>query len=881
MDDNDILYTNQFVTRPALDNEVPDGYTDEFRRYYQKEMEQAEEKKLRENLDRVSMRSVILDEETDANNMLNTNKHHALGSEKENTGELIRKVKSVKRYVSVDSRDRNKTDYPKPNHFKIFLGKTFYNVQEIRLASIEFPNTNAVINSTNNHIYWRNQQDIDEDVVDNITKTYPVYDVELRIGSYISTSLQSEMTNKLASLKRQNKTGDFHYFTVDLDIDTDIVTMTSLILSQVKNNPFSVTLGQGIITVSADAHGYKNGDVVYIVGSKSIAGIPSSIMNAAQTITVINDDTFQFEVNVKAGETSVGGGNTVKSGKLAPFQLLYGDFSDTLAQNIGFPIENSSERIDTQIKSIQNFYQVKITLSEPHNFLNTFDYIGLTCLLNSTGTTPDLDGNRVITNIFDSRTILISVNNKLEFSVFNTGQLTFNGSTIDILGISNFDVDTVLVTTFTDHNYDTIDINNIVTFYGTTTIPSFDQSNTIYGVLSSTLLVIPGKVLDGGDINVSIPGKGGSMPRNQPLITKTVTITGLVPGNITTVTCPGHGLSVGDKIKFYNILTSPSITTTSAGIHSVYGVLDSNTFTVNFVTTSVDNEVLEKQTAYIGLSTVTVTFPYHNFNALTSIESCVDLVSPAYNVEITTQLPHNLLDGDTIRISQTNTTPSIDGGNYAIKLIDSDTFRIIFSGGIGVSTGTSGILGMSNSFHLYGATSVGGINDTAINIVSYTIKDIIDEHSFTFDCSSYASSSEKGGGMNVFISSLKHGFNGVQTNTKNSLLNRSINLEGENYAFLCCPQLATMMNTGNVENAFARITLDQSPGSMVFNYLSSPKTFDTAPLNTLDTLEFSIVNYDNTLYEFNDLDFSFTLEITELIDTTESFNFSSRRGVTS
>jgi hypothetical protein len=87
------------------------------------------------------------------------------------------------------------------------------------------------------------------------------------------------------------------------------------------------------------------------------------------------------------------------------------------------------------------------------------------------------------------------------------------------------------------------------------------------------------------------------------------------------------------------------------------------------------------------------------------------------------------------------------------------------------------------------------------------------------------------------------------------------------------------MNTGRVSNVFARITLDQSPGNIVFSFLSNPKMFDTVPLDLLSELEFSIVNHDGTLYDFNDLDFSFCLEITEVIDTTDTFNISSKRGV--
>lgn len=859
IDENDLLFTNTFIKEPELSTEIPKEFNDEFSKYYKEQQELQYNNKLKNSLN-------------DTTNFF------------EDDDEVIeprpeslfkRRAKEVKTYVSIDSRDRDKLLYTKPSHFKMFLGKTFYNVKTVKLASVEFPNTNAVINSTNNNIYWRNQEDIDDDIIDNITKTYPVYNVALRIGSYISSTLTTEMSTKLASIKRRNKTGDFHYFIIDLDNDTDIVTFTSLILTQLPNNPISVTTGLGLITVSAPNHGYSTGDIIYIVGVKNIAGISSSVINGPQTISVLNTNTIQFEVNVKAGETSNGGGNTVETGRKAPFQLLFGENSYTVAQNIGYPLENSSQRIDTSIQAMSNFYQVKITTLEPHNFQNTFEFIGQTCLINASGTTPTIDGNKIITGIVDSKSFLISVNTHIDFSIFNSGDVTFNFRTISIISSSNYDIDTVLVTTFTNHNYDPDDIGKKVTFYDTISKPTFNQENDIYSVLSDTLLVIPGTILDGGDVNVSIPGEGGTMPRHDPFITQTRIINTFTPGSISIIGCNNHGLSIGDRIKFYNIITSPSITSFNSGIFTVYSIPDSNTFTINFLTTSYDIDVLNKELAYIGLADVIVTFPYHLFNKITTIISVVD--TGGYNVEITTQLPHNLLDGNTVRVMETNTTPSIDDGGYVIRYVDTDTFRIIFPGGI-TSSGTSGIIGMSNNFFIYGATSVGGIDATSLNKLKYNVKEIIDEHTFTFESISFASNALKGGGDNVFISSLNHGFSGVQTNTKNSLLNRSINLEGENYAFLCCPQLSTMRNTGYVENIFARITLDQSPGSMVFNFLSNPKEFDT-PINALSEIEFSIVNYDNTLYEFNDLDYSCCLEITEIIDTTESFNYSSRRGI--
>lgn len=234
---------------------------------------------------------------------------------------------------------------------------------------------------------------------------------------------------------------------------------------------------------------------------------------------------------------------------------------------------------------------------------------------------------------------------------------------------------------------------------------------------------------------------------------------------------------------------------------------------------------------------------------------------------------------------QTNTTPSIDGGGYTVNTVSPDTFIITRTPNpfpnVVVPESVTGIIGMSNEFTLYGCETVGGFPSEILNNVKYHVRNVLDVDTFTFMIgNNFATSTQKGGGDNLYISSLKHGFSGTQKNTKNSLLNRSINLEGENYCFLTCPQLDTMKNTGSVTNIFARISLDQAPGFVCFNYLSNPKQFNTVPLDKLSELEFSVINYDNTAYTFNDLDFSFTLEILEVIDTTDLFNQSSRRGIT-
>ena len=167
LDENDLLYSNTFVPTPELQGEVTSQQNNEFKTFYEREKSINEEARLRDSIERMSIRSIRLTEETDDQSIMNTNKFVKgtpsirsvnLGSTSQQP--LTRRTKEIVTYVSIDSRDRDKLQYLKPSHFKIFLGRSFYNVKSIRLSSIEFPNTNAVINSNNNKIYWRNKEDI-------------------------------------------------------------------------------------------------------------------------------------------------------------------------------------------------------------------------------------------------------------------------------------------------------------------------------------------------------------------------------------------------------------------------------------------------------------------------------------------------------------------------------------------------------------------------------------------------------------------------------------------------------------------------------------------------------------------------------------------------
>ena len=619
------------------------------------------------------------------------------------TGNFKRRIKEVITYISVDSRDRNKSLYSKASYFKIFLGKTFYNVKSIKLSSMEFPNTNAVINTTNHAIYWTNQEDITLNKINAITQTYPEYYVQLRTGSYISSSLQTEITNKLSSVKRKDKTGDYHYFIVTLDIDTDVVTFISLILKQLSNNSLQTSENTSIIQVTLTDHGYNDGEIIYLQGAKTIAGIPSTTLNTAHKITKINNNIFQFEVNIKAAETLQGGGNTIKTGRIAPFKFLFGEKSTTIAPNIGFPLENSSDLIKTYIKSITNLYQATIVTQTPHNLSNSF--LGSICSISSSGTIPSVNGNKRITQILSTTSFTILIDGVLLIESYNTGQITISSKTYDVLSISNSVSNTILVSTFGKHNYTTSDIGSTVALYDTTTVPVLDDSYTIFNIFEETSFVIPGTLPDGGSSppggTIRDAGLDGYIPRNKPITTHTVLITGVSIGlSTTTFTCPNHELKVGDIIRFENFKSTPNI---SLNNQIVFATPNNDTIVLNVTLNSYVNADIELGKSFIKTGLTTVSFPYHGFNKVVSIQNTDGFpTGQTYGnlILVQTQLPHNYSNSEMVRLANTNTTPSIDGG-YNITVKTSDTFTIPYSFPI-TSSGNSGITSFNQDFYLYG-----------------------------------------------------------------------------------------------------------------------------------------------------------------------------------
>lgn len=880
INENDILYKNEYITRPSLDEKLSTKEEIEFKKYYL-ETKNKNKKSLKENPESIKIITQntkndgfipIIDPTTNQiTEYSNQSKIQDSFLDQQNIIE-----KQITKLVSVDSRDRDKTLYPNANFFDANIGQNFTNVKSVKLISVEFPNTSSVINESNNKIYWRNLQDIENNLLDPITGEYPVYSVSITPGSYSLTSLKTAIVEKMNLVKRENQESDFHFFQVSLDYLTDLSEFTSLTLQQLDNNSFDFLLNSTLIDINALSHGFVDGETVYVTGAITSNGVDKSVLNSAHKVIYINPNKFQIEINVKANATAVGGGNTIALGKLAPFQLLFGTETNTIASNLGFPVENSSQRINTYILSIENFQQLKIDLKNPHNFSRSSGLINNTYTVSDTETIPLIDGNVIISDVPDSKSFLINSNNTLlDLITFPTnGYITVNGENYQIHNITNY-TPTLKLKTFTNHNYEYTDIfNKSITLYSTTSTPSLDGENTIYGILNSTEIIIPGFVFQNVDMTLLqdptkiVPVNCGNFPCLNPITTNHLTITGIEVGSTTKITCINHRLRVDDVIKFYNIQTTPQIISEfTSGIYKVFSVIDSDNFTINFETTSYESGPILAGESKVGTRLVNCFFPHQNFNFITSITS--GGVNSA-NLQVTPSLLLSLNAGDEILISNSNSIPSIDGARV-INSIISGVVNISLSFSI-TTSGDNGIVGLNNDFYIYGSTKVGGIPDQDINSLKFSVREIVDSNNIFFEVNNFSSLLETGGGNNIHISSLSNGFNGVQDNTKNDIVYRSINLEGENYVYICCKQLKGFEDTRNVKDIFAKIILDQSANYMVFNFINKEIVFEPGLLPNLRDFVFQIKNYDNSLYDFKDLDFSFTLEITTVSKIIKNTN---------
>lgn len=105
-------------------------------------------------------------------------------------------------------------------------------------------------------------------------------------------------------------------------------------------------------------------------------------------------------------------------------------------------------------------------------------------------------------------------------------------------------------------------------------------------------------------------------------------------------------------------------------------------------------------------------------------------------------------------------------------------------------------------------------------------------------------------------------------------------LSGANYLLLTSRMISNMYNIGPVSNVFAKILLTDVPGTIIYNSFISPDINYDIPIASLSVIDFAFYLPNGNIFDFNGMDHSFTLEITEMINYAEDTYYNSRLNTT-
>ena len=921
MNHNDLLYTNTFFSDPNLiDNGIEQN--EKFRQYYENKTErESQERAIR-----------ILNNQYEISDLINTNEY-VPGKASNNMGFLpnyanqgttrqnltgnksslptIKRVTVPRaRVLNIDSRDRDLILYPHQNNFKISLRKVYRNIRSIRLISLEFPNSDFAFKTTpeslkNVVFYWSNKSDpiLEENNYGMLNRRY-IYNVEINPGNYSATSLTTEISTKMNSIRRdeENPNSSLHSFSVSINLDTDLLSMSSILLTNLEDDPLSVTNGSIIVTITQASHPHSVGDTIILTGATAVANHPRiGRNNRIYTVeTIPSSDTFTVLLPFQARATVVGGGSNVQVGILDKFMLYFGRFTDTPGQELGFALEDTSSDIpDTNQFSIKVRVVENITVGYPTTITST-DHGFITgdkVKFLDVNTTPVISNNTIFTvEYISTSTFTIDFETTIaDISTFSTSSIISNKITVQhpLHGLNQFLPSSVSitavadessfiarVTTATEHNLQTND-NAIIS--GCDAVPDINGNNTITRIDDTSFTI------EIGASTLSTLGTTGVVG---------LTITAVSDNSIIIVTSFNSSFtfeeSAGGGLVSFNLTEATYSSATF--LVELASKLDANS--VNGYTYTVDlisNQIRITTTANFTISVDTSSSITGFIVAATPAAITHTATQPITDEEdntaiITTNTSHGLQTGNVVSISDCDAV--ITGSNnineyFEIIRLSSTRFSIIIVGDV-TTPGTTGDITLSrDSIRIYRCEKLGSIQPRFINNIDHIVT-VLNTSSYSIELDEKEDDSYStinvtaGGGDDIRVSSRFHGYSGEQTNTSDgSLINRLISLEGENYAYITSQIIgSTMEDSSGVTNIFGKLLLNFSPGTIAFNsFIENPRIFDdNGPLKELSEIDIKVKIHNDILYEFNDIDFSFALEIVELVDIIPNTQFSSVRG---
>jgi hypothetical protein len=261
-----------------------------------------------------------------------------------------------KRYLAINSSDRNTSLYPFPNNYKVSLDKEiFSNIISIKIKSAEFKNTEQTIyktplDETNNKIYFGLYED-------NYTN-YVSYIATLEHGTYTYEGLSKEL-ERVMNYEIQ-KEGTHKNYKVYVSIDSDL---NYVVFNAYKwtNAPHALrffgTTGtpSSTLNVVYPSHGITVADTFTLRNVSDIelptfvTAVADDIFNTLYTVSAyIDSDTIQVTNTNSATETSYTpgvtngyiyentGGGAIEAG-IALNMEIYFNSASKLATLLGFP----------------------------------------------------------------------------------------------------------------------------------------------------------------------------------------------------------------------------------------------------------------------------------------------------------------------------------------------------------------------------------------------------------------------------------------------------------------------------------------------------------------------------------------------------------------
>lgn len=144
-------------------------------------------------------------------------------------------------HVIVDSRNRNREEYPIPNDYKIEMGKLFSNIKVIRLVDINISNTIPPLNLRNNSLIWEYPTTDEISNINNILlPSNSLSSDKIFLGTNLLESfhnvqsLEEQLENELTNVLHKTEFNDVeeysnHRFTIRINPITQLVQIVNRI----------------------------------------------------------------------------------------------------------------------------------------------------------------------------------------------------------------------------------------------------------------------------------------------------------------------------------------------------------------------------------------------------------------------------------------------------------------------------------------------------------------------------------------------------------------------------------------------------------------------------------------------------------------------------